>query len=123
MEFGLSGMGVMSALAILLADGNGSGGGDLFSDNPVIGSWRGDRIVVAGDYSDIYVKGTDKNIYDYAHKNFKNVSSESLAALLDDGYYKTKNEERLKSSLSYDSYKKALEFQKTYKNNGKKIKV
>jgi hypothetical protein len=32
LEFGLSSMGMMSCLAILLADGNGRGGGDLFGN-------------------------------------------------------------------------------------------
>jgi len=52
LEFGDSASGTMTGLATLLADGNGRGGGDLRSENPVIGSWKGDRIVVAGDYAD-----------------------------------------------------------------------
>lgn len=52
LEFGTNGDGTMCGLAILLADGNGRGGGDLHSDNPIIGSWAGDRIVIAGDYAD-----------------------------------------------------------------------
>ncbi len=44
--------GIMSGLAILLADGNGRGGGDHKSDSPLIGSWAGDRIVFAGDEAD-----------------------------------------------------------------------
>lgn len=52
LEFGVSQCGIMSCLAILLADGNGRGGGDLRSENPIIGSWAGDRIVVSGDYAD-----------------------------------------------------------------------
>lgn len=81
LEFGLSGDGTMACLAILLADGNGRGGGDLTSrdyDRPedvpehmeivsdftitdkryiiaapkIAGSWAGDRIVIAGDYAD-----------------------------------------------------------------------
>ena len=51
-EFGPSGDGTMFALAVLLADGNGRGSGDVHSDDPIIGSWAGDRIVVAGDYAD-----------------------------------------------------------------------
>ena len=39
------------ALIPLLSDGNGRGGGD-FNDNPLVGSWAGDRIVISGDYSD-----------------------------------------------------------------------
>ena len=52
LEFGPSGSGTMTGLAVLLADGNGRGGGDLGSDHPIIGSWAGNRIVVAGDYAD-----------------------------------------------------------------------
>ena len=49
----------LSALALLLADGNGRGGGDFpCSSSSVpdvsewIGRWVGNRIVVAGDYAD-----------------------------------------------------------------------
>jgi hypothetical protein len=52
LEFGCSSNGTMTALAVLLADGNGRGGGDLHVEDPIIGSWAGDRIVVAGDYAD-----------------------------------------------------------------------
>ena len=41
--------GTKSALAILLADGNGRGGGDLRSDHPIIGAWAGDRIGLISD--------------------------------------------------------------------------
>ena len=52
LEFGSSGTGTMLGLAVLLADGNGRGGGDLRSQNPIVGSWAGDPIVIAGDYAD-----------------------------------------------------------------------
>lgn len=52
MEFGDSSSGTMLGLAALLADGNGRGCGDLRSDNPIIGTWARDRIVIAGDYAD-----------------------------------------------------------------------
>jgi len=49
----------LSALALLLADGNGRGGGDFPCSsssvpdvNEWIGRWAGNRIVVAGDYAD-----------------------------------------------------------------------
>jgi len=51
-EFADSTPGTMTALAVLLANGNGRGGGDLDSNDPIIGSWAGDRIVIAGDYAD-----------------------------------------------------------------------
>ena len=41
MEFSMSANGVLAGLSILLADGNGRGGGDLNSDNPIVGSWAG----------------------------------------------------------------------------------
>lgn len=53
LEFGTSSGGAMMALAILLADGNGRGGGDLKSnDTEYVGRWKGDRIIIAGDYAD-----------------------------------------------------------------------
>lgn len=55
LEFGDSATGTMLGLAVLLADGNGRGGGDLDERNDdagLIGSWAGDRIVIAGDYAD-----------------------------------------------------------------------
>ena len=51
LEFGCSSSGTMTALAVLLAEGNGRGGGDLNYDHPLIGSWAGDRIVIMGDYA------------------------------------------------------------------------
>ncbi|CAG0999235.1 hypothetical protein PLCT2_02964 [Planctomycetaceae bacterium] len=58
MEFAGQGDGTMLALGLLLADGCGRGGGDFHArkcSNPdlaLIGRWKGDRIVVAGDYAD-----------------------------------------------------------------------
>lgn len=60
MEFSGQGNSIMQGLAILLAHANDRGGGDLrCSDKGIpeeltklVGSWAGDRIVVAGDYDD-----------------------------------------------------------------------
>lgn len=52
LEFACSANSTMTCLAVLLADGNNRGGGDLRSDDPIVGSWAGDRIVISGDYSD-----------------------------------------------------------------------
>lgn len=41
--------GVLTGLAVLLADGNGRGGGDLRSDHPIIGTWAGERIALVDD--------------------------------------------------------------------------
>lgn len=56
--------GTGSALLVLLASAsNGAGGGDLRANSPVIGSWRGDRLVMVGDYDDQsrYLVGYDKS--------------------------------------------------------------
>ena len=45
----MSSDGVLTALAIVLADGNNRGGGDLRSDMPIIGSWAGQRIGIVDD--------------------------------------------------------------------------
>lgn len=112
LEFGISSFGTMSALALLLADGNNRGGGDLRSDNPIIGSWAGNRVVVAGDYADpkkhLDDKETEKlfnvvvqdnpayaeencNLYNMASKFYTNISQEAIEAMAED--------EQLKSEL------------------------
>lgn len=89
MEFSMSSSGVLAGLAILLADGNGRGGGDLNSENDIVGSWAGDNIVVAGDYADNgkFVKQTDVNLYHVAIQEGEDISIKVLDALFDDGYY------------------------------------
>ena len=56
-EFGCGENGTMTALAFLLAESNGQGGGD-FEDHPLAGSWARDRIVISGDYAEDETKGT-----------------------------------------------------------------
>lgn len=110
MEFGCSSMGVLTGLSILLADGNDRGSGDLHSESEVIGSWAGDRIVVAGDYADdgkflteeqIFRFSKDHpnelaalrrlesrtvNLYGYATYYFEEISGKVLTAMADDAY-------------------------------------
>lgn len=108
LEFGTSSHGTMTGLAILLASGNGRGGGDLHSNNPIIGSWAGDRIVVAGDYADSgkhvpradlrefkeIIKdqkkaekfGTSCALYNVAQALFTDISEDVLVAMCDDSY-------------------------------------
>jgi hypothetical protein len=108
LEFGCSANGTLTGLAILLADGNNRGGGDLRSDDPIIGSWAGDRIVVAGDYADggkfvpedasglqeianeYYVEPYNLpekvNLYSYACEKFEDVSDRVIRAMANDGY-------------------------------------
>ncbi len=89
MEFSMSTNGVLAGLAILLADGNGKGGGDLNSNNPIVGSWAGDNIVIAGDYADDgkWVKETDTNLYSVASEQGEDISIKVLDALCDDSYF------------------------------------
>ena len=89
MEFSMSANGVLAGLAILLADGNGRGGGDLHSENDIVGSWAGDNIVVAGDYADAgkFVKEPDQTLYEVASNEGEDISLKVLDALFDDSYY------------------------------------
>jgi hypothetical protein len=88
LEFGCSANGTLTALAVLLADGNNRGGGDLHSDHPVIGTWAGDRIVIAGDYADEgkFTGDPARNLYRVAADEFQDVSRQALRALTDDPY-------------------------------------
>jgi len=89
MEFSSNSIGVLAGLSILLADGNGRGGGDLHSENEIIGSWSGDNIVIAGDYAEVgkFVKDEDKNLYWIAHNEGEDISLKVLDALFDDRYF------------------------------------
>ena len=89
MEFSMSANGVLAGLAILLADGNGRGGGDLHSENDIVGSWAGDNIVVAGDYAEAgkFVKEPEQNLYEVASSEGEDISLKVLDALFDDSYY------------------------------------
>jgi hypothetical protein len=89
MEFSMSASGVLAGLAILLADGNGRGGGDLHSENDIIGSWAGDNIVVAGDYADAgkFVKEPEHTLYEVAGSEGEDISLKVLEALFDDKYF------------------------------------
>lgn len=111
MEFGLSGKGTMSGLAILLASGNGRGGGDLNSDSPVVGSWAGDQIVIAGDYGDEGLFVPDDfagNLYQYAGENYRDISPMVWEALLGDHYLRQEMQEEMKSGYVSQSCKDIL---------------
>jgi hypothetical protein len=89
MEFSMSANGVLAGLAILLADGNGRGGGDLNSENEIVGSWAGDNIVIAGDYADQnkFVNAPQQNLYEVAEYEGEDISLKVLDALCDDRYF------------------------------------
>ncbi len=125
LEFGSSSDGTLTGLAILLADGIGRGSGDLHSGHAIIGSWAGDRIVLAGDYGDglKYLNGVHRdklqrvaekcfteryqqaervNLYHWAANTFEDISDTVLMALADDPYIKQSLQEGLKSFRSAD---------------------
>jgi len=89
MEFSSDSMGIMQGLAILLADGNGRGGGDLRSENPIVGSWAGDNVVVTGDYSDEgkFCDNPTKNLYEVS-ESFKDISFDVIEALCDNSWWR-----------------------------------
>ena len=131
LEFGCSGEGTMTALAVLLSDGNGRGGGDLHSDDSIIGSWAGDRIVIAGDYADevkflqkdqimkyLMLTNDNKdrpNLYQFAHKYFEDISKKVLEVMLQDPYIFESFE---KADLDGDAQKVFL---KVKKKKAKKV--
>jgi hypothetical protein len=58
--------GINDALMMLLAVSSGRGGGDFQSEDPLIGSWGGDRIAFIGDYaeaSDLLPEDHAESIY------------------------------------------------------------
>ena len=143
LEFGSSGKGTMMGLAILLANGNGRGGGDLDSENPVIGSWAGDRIVVAGDYGDggkflgkvsktklkkiakeCFTEGHQKpenvNLFNYADAEFEDISEKVLAALMDDDYFREEFEKAAKDREWDSTFKQAVTAAKALREQSQK---
>lgn len=87
MEFALSGFGTMAALGILLASGNGRGGGDLRSESRIVGSWAGDKIVIGGDYDDPgkWCEPADQTLYETARKRFRDISDDVIGVMVQDG--------------------------------------
>jgi hypothetical protein len=83
----------LAGLALLLSNGNGRGGGDARSSHPLVGSWAGDRIVIAGDYGDpgkFGVEAKDENgkpitLFRHASQHFEDVSEAVIAAMREDG--------------------------------------
>lgn len=85
LEFGSSGGGTMQAVAMLLAADSGRGGGDFGSEDPLVGSWAGDRIVIAGDYGDVgrFVPDQERNLHEIAADEYEDIS-ERVRVLMDD---------------------------------------
>ena len=98
MEFSSDRMSIMQGLAILLADGNGRGGGDLRSENPLVGSWAGDSIVIAGDYADEGKFVQDEKVNLYVESNdYEDISFKVIEVLCEDPWWKEDYYERWKS--------------------------
>lgn len=93
-EFAASGYGTMLGLALLLADGNGQAGGDIY-DSDMSGRWAGDKIVIAGDYADngrfCGPKGGHSkisfNLQSLARDEFKDISIEVIEDLAGSDYH------------------------------------
>jgi len=93
MEFGCSGDGTMTALAILLAGsvkGGSRGGGDFgytgTMADVLVGRWAGDRIAIVGDYcEDNDVPGFTKDDLQYATENNVDISKFMWDLLSADG--------------------------------------
>jgi len=127
LEFGLSSCGTMTAMAILLSSGNGRGGGDLHLDkvkskkllklaDEIIGSWAGDRIVIAGDYGDpkkfinrrkykapVLQKASKVNIYALAEDYFEDISWKVLAVMCIDSHILETMTEHYERELGYNN--------------------
>jgi hypothetical protein len=124
MEFGMSAGGTLTALAVLLADGNGRGGGDLNSSNEIVGSWAGDPIVIAGDYADdgkfLPADKQDTTLYSVVDVEGKDISHLVLDALMEDPWFR---EDFIKNwghnnnnSNYYDEQNKVVEKWKAIQN-------
>lgn len=128
-EFGASGLGTMFGLAVLLASSNGEGQGDLDSNHPIVGSWCGDRIVVAGNYDKEGRFIPVKNLYEAATREmhgFKNISQTVLEALKQDSHVgqlvgKDANGHRSKQKQATTMFRPDMVFVagSERKNNGK----
>lgn len=99
LEFGQGGL-TVTALTVLLACSQNRGGGDLSTENPIAGSWAGDRIAIIGDYTEPDdIDGIDaKTVADAVWGDtdeYSDISEDVLVALLDDSYIKSKVQEQL----------------------------
>ena len=99
MEFTSDGKGILQGLSLLLANGNGRGGGDLHSDNPLIGSWSGHSITIEGDYADdtlwdeleptIYGDNDNHVPNPRYDKEWTDISADVLRLLFEDSYIRS----------------------------------
>lgn len=124
MEFACSSQSTMMLLALLLAKGNGRGGGDIDSRDRMIGHWAGDRIVITGDYADKLehvseahlfawrdkmareepedaeeYKTKEPNLYRVAQDLFEDITAKVLVAAADDRWVRDELAGRAKDFL------------------------
>ena len=128
MEFGDGGA-TLTALAILLAQDNGRGLGDLhvaMPDTPLehwekneyglkrvrtphahlVGSWAGNRIIIAGDYGD-NLPGQDENLYSTAQRDFEDISAPMRELINCDRYLKERFSEQFQWAESLEKKESA----------------
>ena len=89
------------------SDGWARGGDELFRARSIyarhIGSWAGQRIVIAGDYGDRYLL-EPMNLYQFAKSNFRDISFELVELLCSDPYLRDsfRNDEWFQGVLTKD---------------------
>lgn len=113
LEFGQGGL-TVTALTVLLACSHNRGGGDLHTENPIAGSWAGDRIAIIGDYTEegdipgINAKDIADRVWGDTDE-YTDISDEILEALLDDSYIKEDIKEQLKEGYWFGNTAKVAE--------------
>lgn len=88
---------ILTGLSFLLANGNGRGGGDLHSNNELIGSWSGDEISVEGDYADedYEHEGKPCNLYMLAYETYEDISKATYRVIFEDDWYRQLRREQI----------------------------
>jgi hypothetical protein len=98
--FGASGCGTMTALAVLLAEDNGKGTGDLNTTDPLVGSWAGDNVRIVGDYGPPTMGPQQShNHYKHAIAFYEDISERVIRLLCAEPFLK----ESLVQSLKRDA--------------------
>jgi len=95
MEFSCSSMGILTALTILLEDGELK---EKFDDKEgrVVGRWAGDRIRFVGDYGENEIRRGDEYINPHylAYKEWDDISKLVLRIMINDKFlYKIQNDQ------------------------------
>lgn len=95
MEFSCSSMGILTALTILLEDGELK---EKFDDEEgrVVGRWAGDRIRFVGDYGENEIRRGDEYINPHylAYKEWDDISKLVLRIMINDKFlYKIQNDQ------------------------------